>query len=358
MPRARTKKPGPGVLPESALQEDTFESSASSPLTIAELQPLIGVVVVNESCRERVQTTLTSLASSSYKNFITIVVDDCSADGSGFELERIHSKEGVFVLLSPERRGSAVARNLGIRFAEIRCAQYVWMLSAGVECGLECLSTLVKYMITRPEAGAVSGKLLFADDTALAPRIYGAGAELDAGRNLKKIGEMQLDHGQFEDVRECGVLPPESILFRISVLDRAGYFSERFSHSYEREEWCVRVRRSGYKLCYVPGSASRVHISEAGTFAVFDSDRLRESERDRLLFYFSLLDSGQKLAFLMKILFRMVPAILNETFGAETAEEKRLSQAKLLGISDFLFLRPVPRKRRTEIPAVLPLEPV
>ena len=82
---------------------------------------LVTIITPAYNCIKTFERTFESVLSQTYRNWQWIVVDDCSTDGSFDYIKELAIKDQrIIVLRTPENKGTSVARNIGLRYAEGR----------------------------------------------------------------------------------------------------------------------------------------------------------------------------------------------------------------------------------------------
>ena len=105
----------------------------------------------------------------------------------------------------------------------------------------------------RPDAGALSPKILFAEPPDL---IWFAGARYDPrrGYNGRQRGYRERDDGRFDEVWETDRVCGAAMLVPRAVLEEDGLFDPALFAYSEDTDWSLRVRARGHRLYVVPAS--------------------------------------------------------------------------------------------------------
>jgi hypothetical protein len=82
--------------------------------------------------------------------------------------------------------------------------------------------------------------------------IQSAGGSMNQRWEAAHIGKNEADRGQFAEPRSVDWLTGCSILVRRAAIEQTGMLDERFFMYCEETEWCLRVRKSGWRLVHVP----------------------------------------------------------------------------------------------------------
>lgn len=254
--------------------------------------PDVSVVIVNYNVRAFVAQALRSIdrASSGLK-VETFVVDNASADDSVAYVRR-HFPH-VCVVANEANVGFGKANNQAIERARGR---HVFVLNPDTIVQEDTLRTLVAFLDTHPEAGAV-GPMILNPDGTFAPesrrsfptpevafyRIAGLSRLFPGSRRFGRYNMTYLPRDEVAEVDalsgSCMMVRREAIWGRSEVGSRkwevgsgkwekerpegdqsappsartgAGLFDEDFFMYGEDLDWCFRIQRAGWKIFYTP----------------------------------------------------------------------------------------------------------
>lgn len=129
----------------------------------------------------------------------------------------------------------------------------------------------------QPDVGVVGCKLLYEDGTLQhAGHVY-SGEPMHAflGRGADEPGP----HGLLLVDREVSGVTAACALVRTSVYDEVGGFSPAFPMNYNDVDFCLKVRRAGYRILYTPHAAMYHFESKSRRNVVTDDDHARIRER-------------------------------------------------------------------------------
>ena len=220
---------------------------------------MVAAVVLSWNRREDTLACLRSLASAEPAPRV-IVVDNASTDGTSEAVRR--EFPAVELIENPENLGFAEGNDVGIRRALAQGADHVLVLNNDTEVDVGFLAPLLEEAARRPDAGALSPKILFAEPSDV---IWFAGAEYDArsGYNGRHRGYREADDGRFDAVVETGRVCGAAMLVSREVLEKVGVFDpELFAYS-EDTDWSLRAREAGYRHYVVPASRVWHKVSAA-----------------------------------------------------------------------------------------------
>jgi len=183
---------------------------------------------------------LRSLASQSFQDFETVVVDN--------------SGTGTAKVCGPRVRTIANHRNVGFGAAVNQVIQdsqstYLAALNDDAVADRLWLETLVAAADAHPRAGMFASEVHLGDSGLL----DSAGMLIAADGSSKQRGHGKLP-GQFAAAEECLFPSGSAALYRRAMLDQIGPFDESFFIYCEDTDLGLRARWAGWECVYVPGA--------------------------------------------------------------------------------------------------------
>jgi len=197
-----------------------------------------------------------------YRNLTIIVVDNGSTNDSVARIRAAHPD--VLLLESGKNLGFAGGNNIGIRYALAQGAEYVWLLNNDTEPAPDALSALVAKALTDRRIGAVASICYYADKPSTVQAWAGTRVNLWIGytRNSTEPHDDDWFHSLYG----------ASMLIARPALEDAGLLDEGFFHYWEETEFCLRLRKKGWRLAAAPDShvLHKVAASTGGNSLVLD----------------------------------------------------------------------------------------
>jgi GT2 family glycosyltransferase len=242
---------------------------------------------------------LASLEKTTYPNKEIIVVDN----GSEENPERLIKQKfpTVHIIVSPENLGFAGGNNLGIVASR---GKYLLFLNNDTEVDPGFLEPLVDMFEANPQAGAASSKILYhnSDETIQ----YAGSGSIDhfTGRS-KRIGWMERDNGQYDELRETNLAHGAAMMVPRTIVDEVGMMPEFFFLYYEEVDWCESIKKAGYKIFYVP--SSRVYHKESMSIGKESVLKTYYLTRNRLLYMRRNTSGLKKLTWILFFLIFSIP---------------------------------------------------
>ncbi|HJQ32243.1 MAG TPA: glycosyltransferase family A protein [Pyrinomonadaceae bacterium] len=218
--------------------------------------PLVTVIIPTWNCRRWIGECLDSIKAQTYQHVETLVVDDCSTDGTAEWLRSEPQYSFAEVRVQPKNAGASKARNAGIRAAR---GELIVFIDSDDILEPDHVSTAVETFARHDRLG-----LFCCDSSMIGPD----GEQLYGGRTWH---EMQSEQKQFPV--ESGLRSLESIFLfsncfpgftlRREVFDAVGYFDQSI-FPLDDYDLALRVAGGGYGVyyCHRPLARRREHIGQ------------------------------------------------------------------------------------------------
>lgn len=247
----------------------------------------VAVIVLNYKVKDLTMKCLLSVKSSDYPDLDIIVVDNGSEDGIEEELRK---QKGIIFIQTGSNLGYTGGNNIGIKHALENEAQYLFVLNPDTEVARDTISELVK-VAEKENAGIVGPKILFSDKKT----IWYAGGQFDMLNVLGgHRGVDEKDVGQYDKMEETDYITGAAILVKKEVFARIGLFENKYFLYYEDSDFCMRAKRAGFKILYVPQAAVyHVNAKSTGLGSPLQDYYIT---RNRMLFASNFLPLRTKLA--------------------------------------------------------------
>jgi GT2 family glycosyltransferase len=201
-----------------------------------------------------------------YQNYKIILVDNGSTEGS---IDVIRKKYNDIVLIkNKENLGYAEGNNVGISYALSNDADYIWLLNNDTVVDQNALETLVEVGENISECGILGSKIYYFDQPEI---IWFAGATINWRKAVSNhIGQNQKDQAKYDSIREVERVTGCSMLVKRDVCERIGLMDENLFLYAEELDWCVRAKKAGYKILYVPDSKvyHKISLSTGDNYGV------------------------------------------------------------------------------------------
>ena len=259
---------------------------------------LVALVVLNWNGWQDTIECLQSIRTLSHGNYLTVVVDNHSDDGSEarirefcvnsvgpdlrtkmtaargeqtvpLEYDRLESEKigmegaGILERPSPERLvlikndknyGFAEGNNIALRYllGSIR-PEYVLLLNNDTVVESDLISNLVSVAESDEQAAVLGPKIYYYDRDGRDDIIWSAGGGIDLAREVVyyDIGQGEQDRGQYNQVKEVEWCTGAAMMIRGSIVQEL-LLNPGFLFGHEDVEYCISVRKRGFRVVYVP----------------------------------------------------------------------------------------------------------
>jgi N-acetylglucosaminyl-diphospho-decaprenol L-rhamnosyltransferase len=276
----------------------------------------LSIIIVNYNTCDLLRGCLVSIPKDEVQGCEVIVVDNASQDDSSATVLR--EFPWVKLIASPVNGGFSKGNNLGIRSAQ---GEYVLLLNSDTVVRADALRSKVRFFEEHPEAGGVVGPLLNADGSQQATvtfkrtpglidlmyRLSGISRWVRgnerarrflrkyAGFVIGRTARSYLDGWAACDVAmEVEGISGACMMLRRDAVDAIGPLDENIFMYLEDVDYCIRLRKAGWKLFYVPGGAV-VHLvgkSSGGRMRHYGVQSYRS-----LFYFFAKHHAGWRLSF-------------------------------------------------------------
>ena len=234
-------------------------------------------VVLNWSAEELTSECIASLECSQYSRLRILLLDNGSPDGSG---ERLHARFPTIPYLQMgQNLGYGVANNRGIEWALAHSADYVLVVNNDAVVLPGAIGHLVDAANAKEDVAIVAPFVGYHDDPETG---WYAGGDLSLLRGL----------GVNRVTRPAeGLTKPEEISFATGcvclisarAIREVGTFAEDFFAYVEDAEFCVRLRRAGYRILFEPRAKALHHTPRLEDDPAPYKIRLRDRNRRRVM---------------------------------------------------------------------------
>lgn len=225
-------------------------------------RPRVACIIVNWNGWKDTILCLDALTHSTYGPTFIVVVDNGSTDGSVDRIRAAHPE--TVVLESPQNLGFAGGNNIGIRYALERGVDYLWLLNNDTEPDPNALAALVSKASSDRGLGAVASICYYASAPSIVQAWAGARVNLWMGYG-RNATEPHADDW-FDSLYGASMLVASAAVQDVGLLD------EGFFHYWEETEFCLRLRKQGWRLAAAPDSCilHKVAASTGGNTLILD----------------------------------------------------------------------------------------
>jgi GT2 family glycosyltransferase len=244
----------------------------------------LSIIIVNWNSKDYLLKCLQSVyASLSDLSFEVIVIDNASFDGCGEMLARQFPV--VRYIQSEENIGFAKANNLA---ASQSYGRNLLFLNPDTEIVRTAILRLIRSMETSPAAGVVGGRILNTDGTLQTscvqslPTVSNQLLGLNLLQRWFPASGLWGKAALYKDARdpvEVEGITGACLMTTRDIFEKVGRFSEDYFMYFEDMDYCLKVRRGGWRNYYVPDAIIVHHggKSSGGQYSRFSTLLMAES---------------------------------------------------------------------------------
>lgn len=250
--------------------------------------PLISIVIGAYNAENAILETLNSIANQDYQNIETIVVNDCSTDFTGAQLEEFankHPNHRLKIVTNNKNLGLTKSLNIGLKEAK---GEYVARIDAGDTMTPNRISIQALVLIEHPELNLVSSLVNYVDDQyqMICPQL-----KVDMNKLTRKFYELKTNTPV-----NINKMVHVSVMYRKDSVLSLGAYDENYRWGQDGNLW-VRMIKAGQKFHQIEEYLTNVTIDHFGITArrtgrkidsmneVYASLCISNNNYERFLFY-------------------------------------------------------------------------
>ena len=215
--------------------------------TRSPLAPRVLAIVLNYNGREMTLATVASLLALDYPGLGVLVIDNGSTDGSDEAIAAAFPS--VRRLRTSDNLGISGGLNLGFRVGMQEGWNYLMPMNNDIEVAPDLLRELVEAAESDPMIGCVGPKCFYYYGDR--NRLWSAGGRLRFRESVtRERGMGELDHGQYDRDGEVDYVNGALMLVRREAMAATGLWDPVYHVSVEDADWCVRMKRAGFRCWY------------------------------------------------------------------------------------------------------------
>ena len=253
----------------------------------------LSIIIVNWNGGTLLTKCVESVVNSAPKaNYEIVIVDNASTDDS---LAQLQANDAIAPMIASgqlrivnnsENRGFGAANNQAFAVTD---SPFVFLLNLDTEVPPGTIDTLIEKLKADPRIGACGPRMLNPDGSVQVsvffnpPRVWHTFmSQLWLYHLLPRRirGEVLLGwHWNHDRERSVPMLAGAAIMARREMIEQVGGFNERFHMYGEDNEWCWRIRKSDWRLMFVPEVNLLHYGAQSSSKRWSHADRIRKRLR-------------------------------------------------------------------------------
>ena len=208
--------------------------------------PRVAALVLNYNGRDVTLKTLASMLQSDYEGLSVFVVDNGCTDDSVAAVAK-HFPQVTQLHVHPNR-GISWGLNHGIQYALEQGFDYLLLCNNDIEVAPDMVTEMVAVAESDESVGCVGPKSYYHSDPQ---RLWSAGGRLRFRESItKERGDGEIDRGQYDEDGEVDYVNGCAMLVRRQAALQAGYWDPVYFLGIEDADFCVRMKREGFRCVY------------------------------------------------------------------------------------------------------------
>ena len=219
--------------------------------------PLVSVIILTYGSEKHIAPCLRGVAASTWQPLEVVVADNASADASIAIAQKTADDVGILIKVVPLQvnLGCAGGNNAGWWASR---GEVLVFLNPDTEITPSFIEELVRPLLDDRSIGITGAKMYYPNSCIL----QHAGGIIYPNGMTGHHGIGREDTGDFDTPREVDYVTGAGFAMRRELIEQLGGFDEEyFPAYYEEVDLCVRARKLGKRVLYVPTAVMTHHES-------------------------------------------------------------------------------------------------
>jgi len=177
-----------------------------------------------------------------------------TGEGAEKVVGHLPSNKKFILIRNGKNFGFAEGNNIGIRYAfKTINPEYVLLLNNDTVVDRDFLTELVNVTESDERIAFAGPKNYYYDYHGRTDVINFAGGKITMWRGKSEhIGVKEIDEGQYDCITNTDYVTGACLLARRETIKEVGLLDPAYFLYWEETDWCIRARKAGFKLLYVP----------------------------------------------------------------------------------------------------------
>jgi hypothetical protein len=202
--------------------------------------PKVSIIFPNHNGGKEPLECLSSIRDLDYpkSKIEVIVIDNNSSDGSDLNIKEKFPE--VLLIKNSKNVFFAKAVNQGILKAT---GEYIFIGNDDLIFEKDSLKNLIGYSLKNPNVGVLGGKIFYKSHPK---KICSAGYMMNKWTGNVYVALSPNKIKEPDWIQGCAMLIPKK------VFKKTGLFDSNYTHLFEDYDLCLRAKKAGYKIVYIP----------------------------------------------------------------------------------------------------------
>jgi len=217
-------------------------------------RPRVSVIVLNWNGLDDTVECLESLRKISYPNYAVVVVDNGS-EGDDIRLLKEKFGDYVHIVGNDRNYGFAKGNNIGIRYSlDALEPAYLLLLNNDMVVAPGFLDELVSAAESDTGIGILGPRFYWYGPKGMDNSVHSAGGRIRWWHPYLYgvIVEKNVDPSEHQNVGAVDWVSGAAMMLRHRVIEELSLLNSRYFFGNEDVEYCLRARKSGFKIVHVP----------------------------------------------------------------------------------------------------------
>ncbi|MBU1920653.1 glycosyltransferase family 2 protein [bacterium] len=245
------------------------------------MNPSVYLLILTWNSKKHILECLESVQRLDYDNLHVVVIDNGSSDGTA-EAVRDGYGDKMTLIENGENLMFARGNNVGIKYALEQKADYIMLMNDDVAVDSRMISELVGAAESATDIGVVGPKIYYWEPK---DQIWFAGGKIYLHRGTgAHIGIRETDRGQYDEQREVDYITGCALMMKRAVIEEIGLLDPAYYFYWEDADWCMRARKAGSRVVYVP-TAKLWHKISASAGGQLSKRKIKAKLRSGAFFF-------------------------------------------------------------------------
>jgi len=213
--------------------------------------PKVSIIILNWNGIEDTTECLNSLREITYPDYEVIVVDNAS-EGDDVRILKENFDDYIHVIENDKNFGFAEGCNIGMRYALSGGTDYVLLLNNDTTVASDFLTEMISVGESDESIGILGPKIYFYDQPDI---IWEAGGKINWWLgSIEVCAYGEVDIAQRDKITETDLVSGAAMLIKTGIINRISLLDSSFFLGFEDYDYCIRARKAGFKVVYVPSA--------------------------------------------------------------------------------------------------------